>query len=321
MAELRIDRVGPRDIDLLVVDRIVRNPELARLFLGRGETGPLSLVSLKLWQEDASGKPDVTAVFQTETDRVMLLLADNVAKMVRKGSRSAMEEAGRRSVDQGLCDRYRCCVLAPRVDLVANREELEGFPVMSYELLKDELAGDVMGEFLLRRGIADRPEAYSAKTNERVVAFWNRYNKHVRNVFPDLTMKPLNEKVGFQSTTVHFTTSAPGVSIYHKGPDGVIDVMAKLRQWDYERFEESIRPYLFPGMKTMPKGKDALIYMEVPVIDFSGDFDAQLDDLNSVLESVVQLQEFMEELDYGGMEQILEEGPAEEEPFVVNEVE
>ena len=45
--------------------------------------------------------------------------------------------------------------------------------------------------------------------------------------------------------------------------------------------------------------------MEVPVIDFEGDFEAQLDDLNLALEAVVQMQEFMEEMNYDGIEQLL----------------
>ena len=90
MAELRIDRVGVRDIDLLVCEHIVKNPEFARLFLGSKETGPLSLVSLKYWQDDGYGKPDMTAVFQTEKDRVMLLLANGVAKLTRKSNQEKM---------------------------------------------------------------------------------------------------------------------------------------------------------------------------------------------------------------------------------------
>ena len=321
MAEMRIDRVGPRDIDLLVAEKIVRDPGFARVFLGSRETGPLSLVSLKLWQDDAPGKPDLTAVFQTESDRVMMLLADNVAKMVRKNNQSAMESIGRKSVEDGLCDRFRCCILAPRVDLVANREELDGFPVVSYDILKDALADDAWGEFLLRRGIADRQVPFSAKVNQRVVGFWDLYYKYVRDVFPDLSMKRLNEKVGFQSTTVHFTTSAPGITIYHKGPEGIVDVMVKLKQYDYDHFAESIKPYLFRGMKTKPNGRDALIYLEVPKIDFNGDFEDQKEALNQALEAVVELQECMDELDYGGMEQILLEGPPEERGPVIRDAE
>lgn len=321
MAELRIDRVNARDIDLLVCENIVKNPEFARLFLGSRETGPLSLVSLKYWQDDGYGKPDMTAVFQTEKDRVMLLLANNVAKMTRKSNQEKMQNEGQANVQNGLCDRYRCCILAPRIDLVANREELEGFPVVSYDILKDALAQDPWGEFLLRRGIADRPVPYSAKTNAVVVDFWERYFKYVKSNYPDLTMERLKEKVGFQSTTVHFTTSAPGISIYHKAQEGTIDVMMKLRQYSYEYFAESIKPYLFEGMKTRPSKKDALIYMEVPMIDFGGDFDAQAENLNQVLEAVVQLQEFMEEMDYGGMERVLSDGPSEEENIVIREAE
>lgn len=321
MAELRIDRVGPRDIDLLVAENIVKNPEFARLFLGSGETGPLSLVSLKYWQEEGPGKPDLTAVFQTEKDRVMLLLVDSAAKMVRESNKNMLRNTGERSVENGLCDRYRCCILAPRVDLVANREELEGIPVVSYEILKDALAGDPWGEFLLRRGIADRPVPFSAKVNQSVLAFWDKYYKYVKSVYPDLSMNQVNEKVGFQSTTVRFSTSAPGVQIHHKGPEGVVDVVTRLKQYDYNHFAESIRRFLFPGMKTKMKGKDALIYMEVPVIDFSADFEAQKKDLDQVLETIVLLQEFMEELDYGGMEQILLEGPSDEQAPVIREFE
>lgn len=320
MAELRIDRVNTRDIDMLVAENIVKNPEFARLFLGSQETGPLKLVSLKYWQDDGYGKPDMTAVFQTEKDRVMLLLANNVAKMTRKSNQEKMQSEGQANVQKGLCDRYRCCILAPRIDLVANREELEGFPVVSYDIVKEALANDPWGEFVMHRGIADRPVPYSAKTNAVVVDFWDKYFKHVKSSYPDLSMERLKEKVGFQSTTVHFTTSAPGVSIYHKGQEGVIDVMMKLKQYDYKYFEESFRPFLLEGMKTKPSKKDALIYMEVPVIDFGGDFDAQLENLDKVLESVVQMQEFMEELDYGGVERILLDGPSGEEEIVINEV-
>lgn len=321
MAELRIDRVGPRDIDLLVVENIIKNPEIARLFLGRGEAGPLNLISLKYWQEDSPGKPDLTAVFQTEKDRVMLLLVDNAAKMVYQSNKNTLKNIGEKSLENGLCDRYRCCVLAPRVDLVANREELEGIPVVSYEILRDELAGDPWGEFLLRRGIADRAVPFSAKVNQTVLAFWDKYYQYVKKTYPDLSMNRVNEKVGFQSTTVRFSTSAPGVQIFHKGPEGVVDVVTRLKQYGYSHFEESIRPFLFPGMKTKPKGKDALIYLEVPVIDFSVDFDAQKNQLDQVLEAVVNMQEFMEELDYGGMEQILLDGPSEETAPVFHEVE
>jgi hypothetical protein len=319
VAELRIDRVSTRDIDMLVAENIVKNPEFARLFLGSKETGPLSLVSLKYWQDDGYGKPDMTAVFQTENGRVMLLLANNVAKMTRKSNQEKMQREGEANVQKGLCDRYRCCILAPRIDLVANREELEGFPVVSYDIVKEALAKDPWGEFVMHRGIADRPVAYSAKTNAVVVDFWEKYFKHVKSAYPDLNMERLREKVGFQSTTVHFTTSAPGVSIYHKAQEGVVDVMMKLKQHDYKYFEESFRPFLFAGMKTKPSKKDALIYMEVPVIDFGGDFNAQLEDLDKVLESVVQMQEFMEELDYGGVEQILNDGPAAGDDVVIRE--
>ena len=41
MTEIRIDRVGVRDIDLLVAERMVKSNDFALLFLGREETGPL----------------------------------------------------------------------------------------------------------------------------------------------------------------------------------------------------------------------------------------------------------------------------------------
>ena len=71
-------------------------------------------------------------------------------------------------------------------------------------------------------------------------------------------------------------------------------------------------PYLFKGMKIRPKGKDALIYTEVPAVYFSDSFDTQLSSLNIALEAVVEMQEFMKELDYGRMEQILEESSTDD---------
>ncbi len=57
--------------------------------------------------------------------------------------------------------------------------------------------------------------------------------------------------------------------------------------------------------------------MEVPIIDFEGDFEAQKDDLNMVLEAAVQMQEFLEEMDYGGIEQLLKDGTSEDEEHMI----
>ena len=312
MAELRIDRIGARDIDLLVAENIVKNPEFARLFLEDGEDGHLNLVSMKLWQDNDYGKPDLTAVFQTEKDRLMLLLADNVAKMTRKSNQETMDSEGRKNVKNGSCDRYRCGLLTAKADLDANREELEGFPVVSYEQMKDALADDIWGSFVMRRGIADRKKPYSEKKSNAIADFAEKYSKHVKNRFPDLSMKKMEKKVGSMETTVQFSTSAKA-TIYHKPEDGVVDVQTKLYNYDYDYFAESIEPFLFAGMKTRKKNNNAVIYMEVPVIDFEGDFEAQKDDLNMALEAVVQMQEFMEEMDYGGIEQLLKDGESEEE--------
>ena len=193
VAELRIDRVGARDIDLLVAENMVKNPEFARLFLADGEDGPLSLVSLKLWQDKGYGKPDLTAVFQTEKDRLMLLLADNAAKMTRKSNQETMESEGLKNVKNGSCDRYRCGLLTSEADLDANREELDGFPVVSYEQLKDALADDPWGAFVMKRGIADRKQPYSEKKNNAIIDFADKYSKHVKQRFPDLSMKKMEK--------------------------------------------------------------------------------------------------------------------------------
>ena len=103
----------------------------------------------------------------------MLLVADNVAKMVRKNAQEALENEGRKSVEKGLCDRWRCCILAPRMDLEANLEELDGFPSVSYEEVKAAVAEDPWAEFVMFRGIKDHAKAFSAKTNQRVIRFWD----------------------------------------------------------------------------------------------------------------------------------------------------
>ena len=306
MAELRLQRTKAWDIDLIVAENIVKNPEFARLFLGE-EGGTLELLSLKLWQDDGYGKPDLTAVFRTETDRVMLLLADTVMKMTRKKNQETLENEGEKHKEKGECDRYRCCILAPRIDLEANSEELEGFPTVSYEQVKEALQDDPWAEYVLYRGIADRPQAFSEKKYTAVTAFGDSYYNHVKKYYPDLSMKKMNKNHGISSIKVQFSTDAR-VTICHKPSDGVVDMKTSLGQYDYSYFEETISPLLYKGMKIRHDRKDAVIYMDVPAVDFEGDFDEQLDSLNTALEAVVQIQKFIEETDYDGIEQILEDG-------------
>ena len=309
MAKFKIDRINTRDVDLLVAENIASNADFARLFMEDAPFERLKLLSLTLWQDDNPAQADIKALFETEKGLILLLLQDNIAKVVDKASQDKARQAGQKSIDEGECNDYRCCLMAPQNYLDANTEELQGFPAVSYQAIREALAGDAWAEFVLDRAIAERSHPFSARKNKSTIDFWDKYSKYVRNVFPDLEMKRFREKTGFQSTDVRFMTKMAGVSIYHKAHQGVVDVLVRLKNWDYARFEESMRPYLFPGMKVKPMGRNALIYIEVPVIHFSGDFDAQLPYLDKALEAAVEMQEFMQELDYGRTEQILQEGP------------
>ena len=118
-------------------------------------------------------------------------------------------------------------------------------------------------------------------------------------------MQRFKERTGFQSQIAIFTTKVPGIQIYHKTEEGQVDVMMKLGGHSYQDFSDSISPFLHDDIRIKQERNSVLFYKNVPLIDMKEPFEDQVQELDQTLEAIVTLQEFMKELDYGRLEQIL----------------
>lgn len=301
---LWIDNVRERDLDVLLMGLFSSDPSSLSLFLG-GDTSDAKITSLSLDTRKNSSPEAVTVIAEQQGKRTALLIADLIMDVLKKGQTERLKEAGRRYLTEGKADKYCCCVLSPKNYIEKNIELLEDLHCVSYETIADYVKINPFLQYMFTRAIEERKRTYSEKTNRQIVQFWNQYYDYVKRVFPDLSMKRFSEKSGFQSTSAIFMTKVPGVVIYHKAEDGVIDVMVKLGKFSYTEFNNALTPYLFDGMKIQQSKASALVYMDVPAINFRGNFDEQIPKLDQALEAVVQMQGFIKELDYGRFEQII----------------
>ena len=301
---LWIDNVRERDLDVLLMGLFSSDPSSLSLFLG-GDTSDAKITSMSLDTRKNSSLVAVTVIVEQQNRKTVLLIADLIMDVLKEGQAEGFKEAGKRYITEGKADRYRCCVISPKNYIEKNREMLGNLLCISYETIADSVKENPFLNYMFTRAAEERKRTYSEKVNRQIVEFWNRYYDHVKIVFPDLRMKRFSEKSGFQTMTAIFTTKIPGVSIYHKADEGVVDVMGKLGKFSYTEFSNSLTPYLLDGMKLQQSRGSAVLYMEVPVVNFRGDFDEQIPKLDQALEAVVQMQEFIKELDYGRLEQIV----------------
>lgn len=301
---LWIDNIWERDLDVLLLGVFSSDPSSLSLFLGEDTSGA-KIVSLSLDTRKNSSPEAITIIAEQQNKKTVLLIADTIMDVLKEGRAERFQEAGKRFVTEGKADRYRCCVISPKNYIEKNSDLLKDLHCVSYETIADYVKSNPFLSYMFTRAIEQRRRTYSEKANRQVVRFWNQYYDHVKRVFPDLKMKRFSEKSGFQTTTAVFMTNVPGVMIYHKAEDGVVDVMAKLGKFSYTGFSNALTPYLFEGMRLEQSKGNALLCMDVPVINFRGNFDEQIPSLDKALEAVVQMQEFIKELDYGRLEQII----------------
>ncbi len=301
---LWIDNIWERDLDVLLMGLFSSDSCFLSLFLGEDTTGA-EVVSLSLDTRKNSSPEAITVIAELRNQKIVLLVSDMIMDVLKEGRAERFREIGKRYVTEGKADRYCCCVVSPNNYIEKNRELLNDLVCVSYETIADYVKANPFLKYMFTRAIEERKRTYSEKANRQVVKFWYQYYDHVKKIFPDLRMKRFSEKSGFQTTSAVFMTNVPGVSIYHKAEDGVIDVMVKLGKFDYNEFNKALSPYLFEGMRIQQSKSNALVCMDVPVLNFRGDFEEQIPNLDKALEAVVQMQEFIKELDYGRFEQII----------------
>lgn len=301
---LWIDNIRERDLDVLLMGLFSSDPSSLSLFLGE-ETSDANIVSMSLDTRKNSSLEAVSVIVEQQNRKTVLLIADLIMDVLKEGQAERFKEAGKRYITEGKADKYRCCVISPKNYIEKNSGLLGNLFYVSYEAIAESVKENPFLNYMFTRAIEERKRTYSERVNRQIVEFWNQYYNHVKKVFPDLRMKRFSEKSGFQTMTAIFMTKVPGVSIYHKADEGVVDVMGKLGKFSYTEFSESLTPYLFDRMKLRQSRGSAVLYMEVPVINFRGNFDEQIPALDQALEAVVEVQEFIKELDYGRLEQIV----------------
>ena len=223
---LWIDNIRERDLDVLLMGLFSSDPSSLSLFLG-GDTSDAKITSMSLDTRKNSSLAAVTVIVEQQNRKTVLLIADLIMDVLKEGQVEGFKEAGKRYITEGKADRYRCCVISPKNYIEKNREMLGNLLCISYETIADSVKENPFLNYMFTRAAEERKRTYSEKVNRQIVEFWNRYYDHVKKVFPDLRMKRFSEKSGFQTMTAIFTTKIPGVSIYHKADEGVVDIMGK----------------------------------------------------------------------------------------------
>lgn len=301
---LWVDSIRERDLDVLLMGLFSSDPSSLSLFLGEDTSGA-KLISMSLDTRKNSSAEAVTVIFEKNNRKTVLLIADLIMDVLKEGQKERFKECGRRYLTEGRADKYCCCVISPKNYIEKNSEMLRNLQYVSYETIAEFVKENPFLNYMFVRAIEERKRTYSEKVNRKIVDFWRQYYDHVKKVFPDLRMKRFSEKSGFQTMAAIFTTKIPGVSIYHKTDEGVVDVMGKIGRFSYTEFSNSLTPFLLDGMKLQQSRGSVVLYMKVPVINFRENFDEQIPALDQALEAVVQMQEFLKELDYGRLEQIV----------------
>lgn len=160
---IKIEKVLERDIDLLIINKIIDNDKLLNLFLNKINKSGYKIVGIEHSQMDKElGETDIS-----------IILTNNMSKI----DASFMNEQpiryykrGNKGISDGLYDEYYVFIVAPREYLNTHNEVKEYDNQISYEEIR-EVLDDLYSKALIDKAIEEKKNGYIVIENERVTNF------------------------------------------------------------------------------------------------------------------------------------------------------
>lgn len=205
---IKIEKVLERDIDLLIINKIIDNDKLLNLFLNKINKSGYKIVGIEHSQMDKElGETDIS-----------IILTNNMSKI----DASFMNEQpiryykrGNKGISDGLYDEYYVFIVAPREYLNTHNEVKEYDNQISYEEIR-EVLDDLYSKALIDKAIEEKKNGYIVIENERVTNFWKNFYKYIRDNYTTIKINEIYGPKSDINNYSEFETFNPNVKIKYK---------------------------------------------------------------------------------------------------------
>ncbi len=284
---IKIDTTLERDIDLLILEEFISNPEFASIFLKAVGISDAYTIGTAIHSKmDAElGESDIVFVLNINGKRHALHIEDKIDAIAMQNQSGRYHDRAKKDIAQGEYDEYSVLIVAPEKYLEANKEAHKYTHNVKYEQLRDYFStkADIRSKYklaLIERAITDQKNGYQYEANPGMVEFCKKMNDYHKEKYPGLP-------AGSIAWWRYYPTVMDDVTIVFKANKGYCDL--QFGHTTKEDLFPRVCEFLTERMNVVPAGKSASVRIEVKPIWYENKFEDKIAEVDEALEAIYEL--------------------------------
>lgn len=284
---ITIEKTFERDIDLLIIEEFISDPNFAKIFLNTVGIEELYTVEEAIHSKmDAEyGESDIVFILNVSGKRHALHIEDKIDAIAMENQSGRYHDRAKKDIATGEYDDYSVLIVAPERYLEANSEVHKYDYQVKYEQLLDYFLkkDDIRSRYklaLIERSITEQKNGYQYEANPGMVEFCNKMNEYHKTKYLGLP----NGSIAWWR---NYPTVMDDVTIVFKADRGFCDL-----QFGHTTKEElfpRVCEFLTDRMNVEKAGKSASIRIEVTSIDYKNKFEDMIAEVDEALDAIYEL--------------------------------
>lgn len=291
---IKIEKVLERDVDLLVINKLINDKKVSEFFAKKIGLEDCGLISVEHSHSDTElGETDIMAIIQSRGTRIGLLIENKIDAPAMDLQPERYIKRGNKGVENRLYDEFRVFIIAPERYLKTNINA-EKYPNrISYEELKELMCDDKYAIALLDKAIEEKENGYVVIENKMVTEFWRKYYQFIREKYSQIKINEIDGPRGANAQWPELMTDYKQIKIIHKSDRGYMDLTFGQMASHVDVFNKYVKGLIANKFKVVETGKSLAIRIEVPCMDFKNEFDNYLDEMQTCMESALELYDLL----------------------------
>lgn len=284
---ITIEKTFERDIDLLIIEEFISDPNFAKIFLNAVGIEELYTVEEAIHSKmDAEyGESDIVFILNINGKRFALHIEDKIDAIAMENQSGRYHDRAKKDIATGEYDDYSVLIVAPEKYLEDNSEAHKYDYQVKYEQLLDYFSkkDDIRSRYklaLIERSITEQKNGYQYEANPGMVEFCNKMNEYHKTKYLGLP----NGSIAWWR---NYPTVMDDVTIVFKADRGFCDL-----QFGHTTKEElfpRVCEFLTDRMNVEKAGKSASIRIEVTSIDYKNKFEDMIAEVDEALDAIYEL--------------------------------
>ena len=287
--KIMLDTTLERDMDLLIMEEFISDPEFAQIFLDAvGISGIYTIEEAIHSMRDADlGESDIVLILQIDNKRHAIHIEDKVDAQAMPDQRKRYSLRAEKDIADGLYDTYSVLIVAPEKYLSVNKEAKKYEYQVKYEQLHNHFSrkSDLRSQYklaLIDRAIYDQKVGYQYEANPGVVNFCAAMDAYQKEHYPALP-------IGTQAWWRGYKTLISTATIVYKANKGFCDL--QFSKCTREELLAKVKDFLSDRMTVEKAGKSASVRIRVSPVWFEKEFTEKVSEVDEALAAMVELYE------------------------------